>query len=141
MKYVLTVFRIMQQSRLDGIFEKEIVTNFVKPYVNPKCKVLNELNDLKNEAAGKHHYLDAINQIHNKIFEHMVSSNLTESSFIDETFVTVLCASATDAMKTYRISDKSGFYSWASSRSTLVSRLKKQSKDDGNRERKYHCKT
>ncbi len=117
---------------LDDIFEKGIVTNFVKPYsVTPKCKeVLNELNDLKNEVGGKPHYLDAINQIHNTIFQHMVSNKLTESSFIDENFVTVLSVCATEAIKTFKVNDKSGLYAWAFSRGTLVSRLKKQGKDD-----------
>ena len=88
--------------------------------VTPKCKeVLNELNDLKNEVAGKPHYLDAINQIHNTIFEHMINNKLTESSFIDETFVTVLSSCATEAMKNFRISDKSGLYAWSSSRVLL----------------------
>ena len=38
---------------LDRIFEKGIVSSFVKPYaVNPKCKeVLNELNDLKRRGS------------------------------------------------------------------------------------------
>jgi uncharacterized protein len=122
---------------LDDIFEKGLVTNFVKPYsVTPKCKeVLNELNDLKNEVGGKPHYLDAINQIHNTIFQHMVSNKLTESSFIDETFVTVLSVCATEAIKTFKVNDKSGLYAWAFSRGTLVSRLKKQDKDgDSDRE-------
>ena len=123
---------------LDNIFKKGIVTNFVKPFsVTPKCKeVLNELNDLKNEVAGKPHYLDAINQIHSQIFEHMINNKLTESSFIDENFVTVLSSYATDAMKTFRISDKSGLYAWSSSRGTLASRLKKQSMDDNNENNK-----
>jgi uncharacterized protein len=125
---------------LDDIFEKGLVTNFVKPYsVTPKCKeVLNELNDLKNEVGGKPHYLDAINQIHNTIFQHMVSNKLTESSFIDENFVTVLSVCATEAIKTFKVNDKSGLYAWAFSRGTLVSRLKKQGKDecDNNREEK-----
>ena len=33
-------------------------------------------------------------------------------------------------MKTFKVSDKSGLYAWASSRSTLVSRLKKQIEDE-----------
>ncbi len=113
---------------LDRIFEKGIVSSFVKPFsVNPKCKeVLNELNDLKSEVGGKPHYLDAINQIHNKVFEHMVSNNLTDSSFIDENFVKTLCETATESIRTFKVNDKSGLYAWANSRNTLLSRLKKQ---------------
>jgi hypothetical protein len=113
---------------LTRIFDRKIVTNFVKPYaLNPKCKeVLAELEDLKNEITGKPHYLDCINQIHNKIFEYMMINKLTESSFVDENFVKILSESAMEALKTFKISDKSGLYAWGSSRSTLASRIKKQ---------------
>jgi DNA helicase HerA-like ATPase len=113
---------------LTKIFDRKIVTSFVKPYaLNPKCKeVLAELEDLKSEITGKPHYLDCINQIHNKIFEYMMVKKLTESSFIDEDFVKILSESALEALKTFKISDKSGLYAWASSRSTLAGRIKKQ---------------
>jgi uncharacterized protein len=77
-------------------------------------------------VGGKPHYLDAINQIHSKIFEHMVSNNLTDSSFIDENFVKLLSESAMESIKTFKVNDKSGLYAWAYSRSSLVDRLKKQ---------------
>lgn len=121
---------------LDRVFEKGLVSSFVNPYsINPKCKeIFNELNDLKSEVTGKPHYLDAINQIYNKIFEHMIRNKLTESSFIDENFVTVLSDSAIEAIKTFKVNDKSGLYAWAFSRSTLASRLKKQSKAENEEE-------
>jgi uncharacterized protein len=46
-----------------------------------------------------------------------------------------LSVCAKEAIKTFKVNDKSGLYAWAFSRSTLVSRLKKQDKDgDSNRE-------
>ncbi len=113
---------------LTRIFDRKIVTSFVKPYaLNPKCKeILAELEDLKSEITGKPHYLDCINQIHNKIFEYMMINKLTESSFVDESFVKILSESAMEALKTFKISDKSGLYAWASSRNTLSGRLKQQ---------------
>jgi translation elongation factor EF-Ts len=64
------------------------------------------------KVGGKPHYLDAINQIHNKICEHMISNKLTESSFIDENFVMVLSDTVTEAIKTFKVNDKSGLYVW-----------------------------
>jgi hypothetical protein len=72
----------------------------------------------------------------------MVGNKLTESNYIDENFVTVLSVCATEAIKTFKVNDKSGLYAWAFSRGTLVSKLKKQIKDeDSNREEggKYPC--
>jgi DNA helicase HerA-like ATPase len=113
---------------LARIFDRKIVTNFVKPFaVNPRCKeILAELDDLKNEVTGKPHYLDCINQIHNKIFEYMIINKLSESSYIDENFVNLLNTTAMEALKTFKISDKSGLYAWASSRNSLLNRIKKQ---------------
>ena len=48
----------------------------------------------------------------------------------------VLSDTATEAIKTSKVNDKSGLYVWAFSRSTLVSRLKKQNKDDINTKEK-----
>jgi DNA helicase HerA-like ATPase len=56
----------------------------------------------------------------------MMVNKLTESSFVDENFVKILSESGMEALKTFKISDKSGLYAWASTRSTLTSRIKKQ---------------
>jgi hypothetical protein len=59
----------------------------------------------------------------------MSESKLLESSFIDQNFVEILSKSATSAMKTYKVSDRAGLYAWASSRDTLLGRIK--TKRDG----------
>jgi hypothetical protein len=50
----------------------------------------------------------------------MVSNKLTKSNYIDENFVTVLSVCATEAIKTFKVNDKSGLYAWAFSRGTFV---------------------
>jgi DNA helicase HerA-like ATPase len=117
---------------LTKIFDKKIVTSFVKPYtLNPKCKeVFAELERLKIDITDKPHYLDCINQIQNRIFEYMMINKLTDSSFMDENFVKILTETAMEAIKTFRINDKSNLYGWAHSRTTLSGRLKKQVIDD-----------
>jgi hypothetical protein len=42
----------------------------------------------------------------------MISNKLTESSFIDENFVMVLSDTVTEAIKTFKVNDKSGLYAW-----------------------------
>ncbi len=91
----------------DRIFEKGIVSIFVKPFsVNSKCKeVLNDLNELKSEVGGTPYYLDTINQIYNKVFKHMISNNLTESSLIDENCVKILSETAIESIRTFNVND------------------------------------
>jgi hypothetical protein len=102
------------------------VTHFVKPqFVTPTCKdIFSELDKLKSESIDKPHYIDAINEIRRKLIECMAESKLLETNFIDENFVQILNKSALEAMKTYKISDKAGLHAWASSRGTLLGRIK-----------------
>ena len=117
---------------LAKVFERGIVTHFVKPqFVTPTCKdIFDALDKLKSESIDKPHYIDAINDIRKKLIEYMSESKLLESSFIDQNFVEILSKSATSAMKTYKVSDRAGLYAWASSRDTLLGRIK--TKRDGN---------
>jgi hypothetical protein len=54
----------------------------------------------------------------------MTESKLLESSLIDQNFVQISNKSALDAMKTHKVSDKTGLHAWASSRDTLLGRIK-----------------
>lgn len=49
---------------------------------------------------------------------------MTEAQYVDETFVHVLCQTASDAMQTYKINEKAGLYAWATSRDRLIDRIK-----------------
>jgi hypothetical protein len=111
---------------LAKVFERGIVTHFVKPqFVTPTCKdIFDELDKLKSESIDKPHYVDAVNDIRKKLIQCMTESKLLESSFIDQNFVQILSKSAMDAMKTYKVSDKAGLHAWASSRDTLLGRIK-----------------
>jgi uncharacterized protein len=111
---------------LTKVYERGIVTHFVKPqFVTPTCKdIFDELDKLKSESIDKPHYIDAINALRKKLIECMSESKLLESSFIDQNFVQILSKSALEAMKTYKVSDKTGLHAWASSRDTLLGRIK-----------------
>jgi uncharacterized protein len=121
---------------LTKVFERGIVTHFVKPqFVTPTCKdIFDELDKLKSESIDKPHYVDAVNDIRKKLIECMTQSKLLESSFIDQNFVQILSKSALEAMKTYKVSDKAGLHAWASSRDTLLGRIKPPREDDSSNE-------
>lgn len=53
---------------------------------------------------GKPHYINAINDIYQKLLDCMIENGLTH--FIDENFVNILGEVAVNAMKTYKVNDK-----------------------------------
>ena len=118
---------------LSLIFKRGVVTHLVKPEsVTPTyANILSQLDDLKSDSVGKPHYIDAINEIRQKIIQYMNIRKLVETQFIDESFVQVLSTTASEAMRTYRVNDKAGLYAWALSRETLKSRIRQRySKDN-----------
>lgn len=122
---------------LEKIFERQIVNHYVKPDSgNPICRdILNDLKGMRNDNAGKPNYLEAINEIRKNLIDHMVALKLIETDFIDEKFVQVLITCANEAMKRYKINTNANLYSWATTRDTLLTRLKKEdeksNKDEG----------
>ncbi|MFY9798368.1 MAG: hypothetical protein WAK17_18995 [Candidatus Nitrosopolaris sp.] len=100
----------------------------------PRCSdILAELIALKSESVGKPHYINAIDDIYQKLLDCMIENGLTETHFIDENFVHILCEVAMNAMKTCEVNDKASLYAWTTTRDTLTGRLKKkknQSNDD-----------
>ena len=56
----------------------------------------------------------------------MIENGLTETHFIDENFVHVLCEVAVNAIDTYKVNDRASLYAWATTRETLRGRLKKK---------------
>ena len=119
---------------LSKIYDRGIVTHFAKPQSEiPRYgDILEELADLKNESAGKPHYINAIDDIHQEILNYMSDRGLTEKQLIDETFVQILSQIAADAMQTYKINEKALLFGWASSRDRLVDRIKLSKKDQTN---------
>ena len=118
---------------LSLIFKRGVVTHLVKPEsVTPTyANILSQLDDLKSDSVGKPHYIDAINEIRQKIIQYMNIRKLVETQFIMESFVQVLRTTASEAMRTYRVNDKAGLYAWALSRETLKSRIRQRySKDN-----------
>jgi hypothetical protein len=122
------------KSGLSKIYDRGIVTHFAKPQSEiPRFgDILSELSDLKSECVGKPHYINAIDDIYQEIINYMSDHGLTEAQSIDETFVHILSQTATDAMQTYKISEKDGLYAWASSRDRLIDRIKLKKKDQKN---------
>jgi uncharacterized protein len=111
---------------LSEIFERGIITHYIKPQSEiPRYgDILQELSELRNESTGKPHYVNAIEEIHQKITNYLDVKVLNETQFIDESFVSFLSNAASDIVQTFKISEKAGLYSWATTRDTLLTRIR-----------------
>lgn len=111
---------------LAKIYNKDIVTYYVKPESEiPRYgSILEDLQTHKKESAGKRHYIDAIDEIHTGVLNYMETRGLNEPNFIDEDFVTFLSELASSTMETYKVSEKAGLYSWATTRDRLKDRIR-----------------
>ena len=111
---------------LSKIFDRGIVTHYIKPQseIPRYTDILHELSDLRNESTGKPHYVNAIEEIHQKITNYLDVKVLNETQFIDENFVSFLSNTASDIVQTFKINEKAGLYSWATTRDTLVTRIR-----------------
>jgi hypothetical protein len=91
-----------------------------KTHHNPQLPLV----ALKNDSGDKPHYINAIDDIYQEIVNYMSENSMSEAQYIDETFVHVLCQTASDAMQTYKINEKAGLYAWATSRDRLIDHIK-----------------
>jgi DNA helicase HerA-like ATPase len=119
---------------LSKIFDRGIITHYIKPqYEIPRYSdIFEELSQLKNESTGKPHYVNAVEEIHQKIFNYLDVKALPETQFIDEAFISFLSQMATETVQTFKISEKAGLYAWATTRDRLTTHIrmtKRQNKD------------
>lgn len=68
--------------------------------------------------------MNAIDEIQRELLTYMTENKLSESSFINETFIDALSQVASDAMTTYKVSDKASLHAWETTRDTLKNSLK-----------------
>jgi hypothetical protein len=120
---------------LSKIFDRGIVTHYIKPqYEIPRySEIFEELSQLKSESTGKPHYVNAVEEIHQKIFNYLeVKALQKKRQFIDEPFISFLSQMATETVQTFKISEKAGLYAWATTRDRLTTHIrmtKRQNKD------------
>ena len=111
---------------LAKIYNKDTVTYYVKPEseIPRYASILDDLQYHKKESGGKRHYMDAIDEIHSGVLNYMETKGLIELNFIDEDFVSFLSELASSSMETYKVSEKAGLFSWATTRDKLKDRIR-----------------
>jgi uncharacterized protein len=99
-------------------------------YTKPKQKVpkyiqfLDELSSQRKDNVAKPHYMNAIDMIHDGALEYMEKKGLSEGQEVNEAFVEYIDVVAREAVEQFRVHDKSGLYAWATTRNTILDRIK-----------------
>jgi DNA helicase HerA-like ATPase len=105
-------------------------------YRKPKQKIptysqfMDDLAAQRKESVDKPHYMDAIDKIHDAVLEYVEGHGLSENEEVNEDFVNFIDSTALGTMEEYRVHEKSGLYAWATTRSTLIDRIKKGSRKE-----------
>jgi hypothetical protein len=103
-------------------------------YRKPKQKIptysqfMDDLAAQRKDSVDKPHYMDAIDKIHDAVLEYVEEHGLSENEEVSEDFVNYIDSIAIGTMEEYKVHEKSGLYAWATTRSTLIGRIKKGSK-------------
>lgn len=113
------------------IFSQKKVTYYLKPEskIPTYGDVLDELNGLRAGSLDKPHYINALDRIRQFVVDYRSQHDLTDSRPINEDFITQLDEKARGAVTDFSISDRSGVYSWATSRLALTDNLKRAEKE------------
>ncbi len=114
-----------------SIFDQKKISYYLKPEskVPTYGDVLEELAELRGESIGKPHYINAIDRIKQVVFEYKLQHNKTDAQLIDSTFVNELDRVSSEAVEQFKISDRSGLYSWATTRSSLEENIQRAEKE------------
>jgi DNA helicase HerA-like ATPase len=101
-------------------------------YTKPKQKIptyaafLDELDGQRKDAAGKPHYQNAVDVIHDAVREWVEEHGLSENQEVSEDFVSYIDGVAAESVERFKVHDKSGLYAWATTRNTITDLFKKR---------------
>ncbi|RLI41420.1 hypothetical protein DRO59_07020 [Candidatus Bathyarchaeota archaeon] len=105
-------------------------------YIRPKQKVptysqfMDELANQRKGSVDKPHYMNAIDKIHDAILEYMEKNGLSENQEVNEDFVRYIDKVAAETVEELKVSPKSGLYAWATTRNTILDRIKRKHEEE-----------
>jgi len=105
-------------------------------YKRPKQKIptysefIDELGDQRKGSTDKPHYMNAIDKVHDSILEYIEEHGLSENQEVDEEFVRYIDKIAIATIEEFKVHEKSGLYAWATTRMSLIDRIKKRHERD-----------
>ncbi len=113
------------------IFSEGKITHYLKPEAKIPTygDILEELGRMRGDNLEKPHYVNALDKIRQFTVDYKSEHDLTDARFIDQDFITLLDEKAREVIDEFKISDRSGVYSWANSRLALLDNLKRAEKE------------
>jgi hypothetical protein len=113
------------------IFSQKKITHFLKPEskIPNYGDILEELGRMRADNLEKPHYVNALDKIRQFVVDYKAGRELTDTRFVDEDFLSLLDQKGRETIEEFKISDRSGVYSWANSRLALVDNLKRAEKE------------
>ena len=121
--------------RVRKVFARIFSQKKISYYLKPESKIptygdiLEELNKMRGDNLEKPHYVNALDRVRQFVADYKAEHDLTDSRPITEEFITQLDEKARAAVEEFSISDRSGVYSWATSRLALLDNLKRAEKE------------
>ncbi|MGA3192514.1 MAG: ATP-binding protein [Candidatus Bathyarchaeia archaeon] len=121
------------KSGLQRIIDKGRLAHYVKPrqQIPTYGQFMSELGDQRRSSVERPHYMNAIDRISSAASEYVEEHGLSENQEVDEEFVEHISQVAAAAVEEFKVSDKSGLYAWATTRSSLSDLIRKrQTRED-----------
>src|SRR5437899_6034125 len=84
---------------------------------------------MRGDNLEKPHYINALDRIRQFVSDYKHENEKTDSTFVNEEFLIGLDQAGQSAVKEFSISDRSGVYSWATSRLALTENIKRADKE------------
>jgi len=125
--------------KVKRIFDDICSQNKIYHYTRPRYKIPtfaqfnSEISEQEAEITGKATYKDALETIREAVFDYQRSKGLDDNQPIDEEFVKYIDEKGQDAVKKFKVSDKSNVYGWATTRSSLIDTIKRAREIDEKR--------
>ncbi|UCE43897.1 MAG: ATP-binding protein [Candidatus Bathyarchaeota archaeon] len=115
----------------EAIIRQGKIGHYIRPrFIVPTYReILEDCDKQKKASIGKPTYTEALNAIYQAIIDYISSEGCSESGTIDEDFVKYLDKRACEAMETFKVSDRSNVYAWATTRSTLLKTIEKAKRE------------
>ncbi len=113
------------------IFSQKKITYYLKPETKIPTygDILEELGQMRSGNLDKPHYINALDRIRQFVVDYKKIRDLTDVRPIDDPFIVELDENARGAIEDFKISEKSGVFSWASSRLGLQDNLRRAEKE------------
>jgi DNA helicase HerA-like ATPase len=117
---------------LQCIMEQDKLAYYTKPrqQVPTYSQFLDELDGQRGGNIDKPHYLNAIDKIHDAILQYAEEHGLSQNQKVSEDFVHYVDELATETVQQFKVHDKSGFYAWATTRSSILDTIKESHKEE-----------